>query len=248
MSGASTVGSTRGSCESSASVEREDVVGSSALTLPSLASVKLAPSPPCPLSHLVSHNGLPCSLSTYIPVTTQGYWEIPSDGIAIDGTIVPGTSFKAAIDTGTTLIYIPRAAAKALYAKLGGTEKGSSGEWTVPCASTFSSIALSFGGRQFQMPLRDVFLGCKLASCLGKGWWKGARVGTKLTSSRRLPFLLLASNRRLIVLYRQVHPRNLRYRSIRCRGKHRRHRWRLVLEGESGTQRKFHRRRGVIEC
>lgn len=152
---------------------------------------------------------LPTSPSTYIPVTTQGYWEIPSDGIAIDGTLVSGTSFKAAIDTGTTLIYIPRAAAKALYGKLGGTEKGSTGEWTVPCASTFSSIALSFGGRQFQMPLRDVFLGCRLLLWSSRSWREVRTAWPKLTPR---------THRRFILIYRQMYPRHLWYRPIRCRG------------------------------
>lgn len=45
---------------------------------------------------------LPPTRSNYVPVATKGYWEVPSEGIAIDGAVVPGTSFKAAIDTGTT--------------------------------------------------------------------------------------------------------------------------------------------------
>lgn len=57
------------------------------------------------------------------------------------------------------LIYIPHSAAVALYKKIGGTERGSTGEFVVPCASTFSTIALSFGGVQYQMPLSDLFLG-----------------------------------------------------------------------------------------
>ncbi|KAK4051391.1 hypothetical protein OIV83_002875 [Microbotryomycetes sp. JL201] len=94
----------------------------------------------------------------WVKVSNPGYWEVPSDGVAIDGDVLSGTSFSAAIDTGTTLIYIPRSAAQAMYSKIGGKERGN-GEWTVPCASTFSSIALSFGGQQYQMPLADVFLG-----------------------------------------------------------------------------------------
>ncbi|KAM0789233.1 hypothetical protein ACM66B_000076 [Microbotryomycetes sp. NB124-2] len=94
----------------------------------------------------------------WVKVSNPGYWEVPSDGVAIDGDVVSGTSFSAAIDTGTTLIYVPRSVARSLYAKIGGKERGN-GEWTVPCASTFSTIALSFGGQQYQMPLADVFLG-----------------------------------------------------------------------------------------
>ncbi|KAK4057289.1 hypothetical protein OIO90_001786 [Microbotryomycetes sp. JL221] len=94
----------------------------------------------------------------WVKVSNPGYWEVPSDGIAIDGQVVSGTKFSAAIDTGTTLVYVPRNVARALYGKIGGKERGN-GEWTVPCAATFGSIALSFGGKQYDMPLADVFLG-----------------------------------------------------------------------------------------
>ncbi|GAA6002934.1 hypothetical protein JCM10207_001904 [Rhodosporidiobolus poonsookiae] len=99
----------------------------------------------------------------YVPVSSQSYWSIPSDGINIDGTVVSGTSMTAAIDTGTTLIYVPTSVAKALYAKLGGTSAGN-GEYHVPCVSTFSSIGLSFGGQTYNIPLSDVFLGYASAS------------------------------------------------------------------------------------
>ncbi|GAA5925574.1 hypothetical protein JCM1841_006370 [Sporobolomyces salmonicolor] len=96
----------------------------------------------------------------YVPVGDRGYWSVPSDGIAINGAIVSGTSMTAAaIDTGTTLIYVPTKVAAALYASIGGTQVGNSGEYHVPCVSTFGSIALSFGGVQYEVPLADVFLG-----------------------------------------------------------------------------------------
>jgi hypothetical protein len=71
----------------------------------------------------------------------------------------------AAIDTGTTLIYVPTSVAKALYAKLGGTAvSGSAGEYHVPCVSTFGSIGLSFNGVAYNIPLDDIFLGYASAS------------------------------------------------------------------------------------
>ncbi|GAA5865134.1 hypothetical protein JCM1840_003918, partial [Sporobolomyces johnsonii] len=96
----------------------------------------------------------------YVAVGDRGYWSVASDGIAINGAVVSGTSMTAAaIDTGTTLIYVPTKVAAALYASIGGTQVGSSGEYHVPCVSPFESIALSFGGVQYEIPLADVFLG-----------------------------------------------------------------------------------------
>ncbi|GAA5854115.1 hypothetical protein JCM8547_008234 [Rhodosporidiobolus lusitaniae] len=102
---------------------------------------------------------------TYYPVASKSYWSINSDGVSVDGSVVSGTKMLAAIDTGTTLIYVPTSVAKALYAKLGGTPvSGSSGEYHVPCVSTFGTIGLSFGGTTYNVPLEDIFLGYASAS------------------------------------------------------------------------------------
>ncbi|GAA5826586.1 hypothetical protein JCM11251_002438 [Rhodosporidiobolus azoricus] len=96
---------------------------------------------------------------SYNPVSSKSYWSVDSDGVNVDGTVVSGTSMVAALDTGTTLIYLPTSVASALYSKLGGTKVGSSGEYHVPCVSTFGSIGLTFNGVTYNMPLDDVFLG-----------------------------------------------------------------------------------------
>ncbi|KWU42441.1 acid protease [Rhodotorula sp. JG-1b] len=96
----------------------------------------------------------------WIPVSARAYWEIPSDGITINNNVVDGTSFAAAIDTGTSLTYVPTAVAKALYAQIGGTPAGDgSGEYYVPCVSPFEAIGFSFGGVNYNVPLGDIYLG-----------------------------------------------------------------------------------------
>ncbi|GAA6004262.1 uncharacterized protein JCM10292_007315 [Rhodotorula paludigena] len=96
----------------------------------------------------------------WLPVVAQSYWEVASDGITINGQVVDGTSMSAGIDTGTTLIYVPTSVAKALYAEIGGKPvTGKAGEYTVPCVSPFTSIGLSFGGVNYNIPLDDIFLG-----------------------------------------------------------------------------------------
>lgn len=96
----------------------------------------------------------------WVPVSARAYWEIPSDGITVNNNVVDGTSFAAAIDTGTSLTYVPTAVAKALYAQIGGTPAGDgSGEYYVPCVSPFEAIGFSFGGVNYNVPLADIYLG-----------------------------------------------------------------------------------------
>ncbi|GAA6010407.1 hypothetical protein JCM11491_006308 [Sporobolomyces phaffii] len=93
----------------------------------------------------------------YVPVSSQGYWSVKSEGIAVDGNIVSNTGMTAAIDSGTSLIYVPTAVAQALYTSIGGKQVGN--DWHVPCVAQFSSFAFSFGGVQYKIPLADLFLG-----------------------------------------------------------------------------------------
>lgn len=56
-------------------------------------------------------------------------------------------------------MYVPRTVAKALYSKIGGKERGTTGEFVVPCSATFSTLAFSFGGVAYGVPLSDLYLG-----------------------------------------------------------------------------------------
>lgn len=99
----------------------------------------------------------------YVPVSQQGYWEVPMDGITFNGKVVSGTSTEAAIDTGTTLVYVPNSVAAAFYNSVGGSPTGTSGQYALPCGST-ATVGLSFGGVNYQMPLEDLNLGYVSAS------------------------------------------------------------------------------------
>ncbi|KZT51973.1 acid protease [Calocera cornea HHB12733] len=99
---------------------------------------------------------------TYTSVTTESYWEVQSTGSVVNGKTV-GQGFKAAIDTGTTLIYIPTSAATALYAAIPGARSDpdeGSGMYAYPCASN-PSVGFSFAGSPnvYTVDLRDFNLG-----------------------------------------------------------------------------------------
>ncbi|KAG9017512.1 hypothetical protein FRB90_000985 [Tulasnella sp. 427] len=93
---------------------------------------------------------------------TQYYWNIPSNGFSYNGG-PPTGSFSAVIDSGTTLIYIPAAAAKALYAKIPGAKTAPAsvgdGYYTYPCNSKLGPIELSFSGHKYAVNPADFNLG-----------------------------------------------------------------------------------------
>ncbi|GAA5879351.1 hypothetical protein JCM8547_008119 [Rhodosporidiobolus lusitaniae] len=95
---------------------------------------------------------------TWCPVTSEGFWAVESDGIALNGSIVEGTSFRAVIDSGTTLIQVPSVVASRFYAQLPSSSISldGSGTYTLPCNTPISSLAVSFGGVQFEVPPKDL--------------------------------------------------------------------------------------------
>lgn len=72
----------------------------------------------------------------YIPLINSGtYWLIPLDNIKVAGVSLGVTSKSVTIDTGTTLIGMPAAAARAIYAKIPGSVAYSNqGLYTFPCS------------------------------------------------------------------------------------------------------------------
>lgn len=98
---------------------------------------------------------------TYVPVSSQSYWSIPMGGVEINGNTIANTGSIAAIDTGTTLIYLPVGQAKAFYSSFGAVSYGTSGLFSYPCEMSLTSIGLIFGGVTFQIDIADLVLGCK---------------------------------------------------------------------------------------
>ncbi|ETW80500.1 hypothetical protein HETIRDRAFT_440362 [Heterobasidion irregulare TC 32-1] len=108
---------------------------------------------------------------TWIPVKSQTYWAIGMDGIAANGQVAQ-TNILAAIDTGTTLVYLPNELAARFYALVPGSKLAAQfgpGFYTYPCASR-PTVELSFDGTRFALDLRDFNLGRTAlgsADCVG---------------------------------------------------------------------------------
>ncbi|KAL8291482.1 hypothetical protein RQP46_002460 [Phenoliferia psychrophenolica] len=105
---------------------------------------------------------------TYTPVVSETYWLVQSGAPTSNGVVV-GTPYKAAIDTGTTLLYVPTAIATAIYSQIPGSSEdyvdtavnGDLGTYyQYPCDST-PIVSLSFAGtdRKFEVNPLDFNLG-----------------------------------------------------------------------------------------
>jgi len=96
----------------------------------------------------------------WLPVVSRSYWTVSMDGLWANGARAP-VKLTAAIDTGTSLIYVPSAIAAAFYALIPGSKRASQygpGFWSVPCYSV-NQIELSFDGNRFAIHPDDFYLG-----------------------------------------------------------------------------------------
>ncbi|KAH9062437.1 aspartic peptidase domain-containing protein [Lactarius vividus] len=97
---------------------------------------------------------------TWLPVVSRSYWTVSMDGLWVNGARAPA-KLTAAIDTGTSLIYVPSALAAAFYALIPGSKRANQygpGFWSVPCYSV-NQIELSFDGNRFAIHPNDFYLG-----------------------------------------------------------------------------------------
>ncbi|KAI9510934.1 acid protease [Russula earlei] len=108
---------------------------------------------------------------TWLRVVSKTYWTVNMDGVWVNDVKAPA-KLTAAIDTGTSLIYVPHALASEIYALIPGSKRASQygrGFWSVPCYSAHR-VELSFDGHRFEIHPRDFHLGRVNASssdCVG---------------------------------------------------------------------------------
>ncbi|KAG8943285.1 hypothetical protein FRC04_002965 [Tulasnella sp. 424] len=100
---------------------------------------------------------------TWVPVTSMTYWAVSMPSALVNGRPVDmSTSVTAAIDSGTTLIYVPKAVASAIYRQIPGARQADAqygeGFWTYPCNSR-PNIQLAFGDNYFALSPVDFNLG-----------------------------------------------------------------------------------------
>ncbi|KAL8789137.1 MAG: hypothetical protein Q9195_006957 [Heterodermia aff. obscurata] len=92
---------------------------------------------------------------TYATVNpANGYWEFTPSGYAIGSSaFVATSSIDALVDTGTTLLYLPKTIVSAYYAKVPGAKFDSTqGGYTFPCSATLPSFTLGVGAYRAVAP------------------------------------------------------------------------------------------------
>ncbi|KAG0351403.1 hypothetical protein BGZ54_003260, partial [Gamsiella multidivaricata] len=95
---------------------------------------------------------------TYVPVTQKGYWQIHIADSSVNGVSV-GQASEGIIDTGTTLVIVGDAAAKAIHSKVKGAKNDPNNGWVVPCSlktNTSGSVGFKMGSKTFSIPFADL--------------------------------------------------------------------------------------------
>jgi hypothetical protein len=100
----------------------------------------------------------------WIPVVSKTYWSVSMTGLSALSSKKNSLdkSLIGAIDTGTTLIYVPTAVADKFYAQIPGAASASDqfgeGFYQFPC-KTSAQISISFNGKPFAVNMADFNLG-----------------------------------------------------------------------------------------
>lgn len=93
---------------------------------------------------------------SWIPVVRRSYWTVEMNAFVVDEMSIGATNLFAAIDTGTSFIYLPGTIADELYSKIPGAgplESFGPGYYSFPCDSLSDGLSISFllGTEQFPL-------------------------------------------------------------------------------------------------
>jgi hypothetical protein len=101
-------------------------------------------------------------------VTAPAYYTVKVDSFNFPGsTSVQTTTQRVIIDSGTTLLYLPTAVAKAYNAKWPkGARSNGQGEWIVSCRDTPPSLSVTIGGQTFTLDAADLIYPGNNGQCI----------------------------------------------------------------------------------
>ncbi|KAF8585975.1 acid protease [Ramaria rubella] len=106
------------------------------------------------------------------PVTSQTYWSIALNNVLVNGVGTSSRQYTAAIDTGTSLVYLPVDLTDSIYGQIPGAGRAPQlgpGLYTYPCADR-PTVSLVFGDQPHEIDLQDFNLGKTSSSgqdCVG---------------------------------------------------------------------------------
>ncbi|CAO1639262.1 unnamed protein product [Sympodiomycopsis kandeliae] len=95
----------------------------------------------------------------YAPVRRKGYWEVSLDSVALGDEVLDLEDGGAAIDTGTSLIAMPKDIAEILNKEI-GAKQGWQGQYSVDCEklSSLPTLNFKFDGKDYPLSPQDYIL------------------------------------------------------------------------------------------
>jgi len=101
---------------------------------------------------------------TWVPLNTETYWGVELDGVKL-GSDTIGSTKKAIVDSGTSLLAGPKADVDAIATKL-GAQCILGKEYTIDCSKDVPSLTFNLGGKEFVLSKDDLVLQQNGATCL----------------------------------------------------------------------------------
>ncbi|KZT57767.1 acid protease [Calocera cornea HHB12733] len=99
----------------------------------------------------------------WLPLQSRTWWTVPMTGMAVDTIGVVPLGLIAAIDSGTSQIYVPMAHATEFYSRINGSQPAPQygpGYWTFPCDSSANlNVTIIFDAVPFDIDPQDFNLG-----------------------------------------------------------------------------------------
>ncbi|KAG7089786.1 hypothetical protein E1B28_011437 [Marasmius oreades] len=99
------------------------------------------------------------TLVTIKNVNKKGFWEVPIDGLVVNGVQLGWVAHgnrTGVLDTGTSLLVVTPSDADAIHALIPGARFDfGQKQWTIPCTSN-TSMTFRFGNRSFTIDPRDL--------------------------------------------------------------------------------------------
>ncbi|KAF9173372.1 hypothetical protein BGX20_003380 [Mortierella sp. AD010] len=95
---------------------------------------------------------------TWVPVTEKKYWQVKCDGLFF-GDVDLQSKGDVIIDTGTTLVIVPTAVAKAIHDQIPGAMYDGDNGWIIPNTpevAALSGVQLLLNGVKFHVVMKDM--------------------------------------------------------------------------------------------
>ncbi|KAF9114359.1 hypothetical protein BGX27_011100 [Mortierella sp. AM989] len=92
---------------------------------------------------------------TWAPITDKNSWKIRLDAVSIAGKDL-GLSGDALIDSGTSLIIVPKNVASIFHDHIPGAIEAPQVGWILPCNTSVGNLNFTIAGQQFRVPAEEL--------------------------------------------------------------------------------------------